>query len=223
MDREKLIKYVLEATRILRMPRQNIATFGASDINYYFLSNIDGSTKVREGKVLSRRPEIIPAAGIKEIFDGFGDYPEKYTDEISRQLGKDIRVINYRFKNSLKNISRVNEPLRTVYERVLKEIKEKDSQRSAVIKGSETAWQISVMKFIIDYTMRSAPHNIRELQQKGMFPDEQGIPEYVRNRIKFLFREAEKKPEAIDELGRYLHEKGLFEQYEDLFFKLFSL
>ncbi len=223
MDREKIIKYVLAATKILRMPRQSIATFGASEIDYYFLSSIDGTTKVREGKVLSKKPEIITAAGTEEIFEGFGDYPQEYTEEISRQLGKDIRVLNYRFKNKLENVYQSSEPLRTVYERIVNEIKNKKPKRSTVIKGSEIAWQIAVMKFIIDYTVSSAPRNVRELQEKAMFPDEHGIPEYVRNRIEYLFREAEKKPQALDELGRYLQEKGLFEQYEDRFFKLFSL
>ena len=224
MDREKLIKYVLKATRVLKMPEENISTFGSSSVKYYFLSGSEGKTKVREGEVVSRRPRIIVARDIKEIFEGFGDYPEKYTSEISNQLGKDIRVLNYRFKNSLENITSSSQSLQKVYERISKDISTEDSlNKSAVIKGTDMAWEISIMKFIVDYIARSAPQNLKEMEQKGMLPDSEGVPKNVRNRIEYLFQEARKNPKNLDELGNYLNEKGLFEQYEDRFFKLFKI
>ncbi len=222
MENEKLIKYLLEATRVLKMPRKNIATFGPCEVDYYFLSGSGKKISIREGKVTSRRPRIIMARDIEEIFEGFGNYPEKFAGEISNQLGKDIRVLNYSFKNRLINTSSAARPLGEVYSRILKDLeKNKKSGMSAVIKGSDIAWQISIMKFIVDFTLRSAPHNVRELEEKGMFPDSEGVPRHLRNRIEYLFREAEKDPEKIEELGKLLQDKNLFSQYEDRFFRLF--
>ena len=221
MNKKEIVEYALNRTRILRMPRSSLSTFGTTNIEYYMLSDINDMTRVREGRVISHRPKILKPYEITELFEGFGNSAEEFGREVFDVFGKNPRILNYRFTNKPRKSSESSSSIKEVYLKIGEQLDKKNSRLTAVIEGGEDTWQISVMKFIIDMTLKSAGENIMEMEEKGMFPDEKGIPGFVRNRIEFLFREAEKDRSNTDELGKYLTKQGVFREYEDRFFRLF--
>ncbi|MGM0442531.1 MAG: hypothetical protein ACQEQC_08950 [Elusimicrobiota bacterium] len=220
MKDKDIIKYVLEKTEILRMPSQKLSTFGTTNITYFLLSSLEGITRLRKGKVVSKRPEIIQPPKIDQLFEGFGEDSEKYAREIYEQFGENPKILNYQFKNTTSSTSEISQSVEEVYDKILKQIKEKDNNLYAIIKTEDKIWQISMMKFIVDLTLESAEGNIADLKNRGMFTDSAGIPENVRNKIQYLFKEAENNREKMKELGKLLNKYDLFEEYEDRFFGL---
>jgi hypothetical protein len=69
-------------------------------------------------------------------------------------------------------------------------------------------------------TRSSASQNIAELNSRGLFERQYGIPKFVRDEIDDLFKVAFKDRSRIDELGSKLQSYGIFEQYQDRFFTL---
>ena len=57
-DRKNIFEYALRHTKILKMPQQNLSTFGTTNIDYYALSRVKENTRIRQGKVISSRPRI---------------------------------------------------------------------------------------------------------------------------------------------------------------------
>ncbi len=64
---DQRIKEAVENTRIVRPPRQTIATFGLTSIHYYLVTEAVYSgildegeeTVVREGRVIAQRPRVL--------------------------------------------------------------------------------------------------------------------------------------------------------------------
>ncbi|MBN2406286.1 MAG: hypothetical protein JXJ19_01185 [Elusimicrobia bacterium] len=221
MNEKELFDHALKNTRLLKIPKRNISTFGTTNIDYYLLTKLETGTRVREGKVISQRPEIIKPSQVAELFEGFGEYGEKYSGDIFEIFGKNPKILNYKFRNSPKTSNDSKLPIHEVLRKINRELRKKDNDMAAIIKGEDATWQISVMKFIVDMTLKSAEGNISDLEEKGLFPDEQGIPEYIRNRIEFLFKDSRKNKGSINKLGKLLNDYGLFREYEDRFFRLF--
>ncbi|MFC2060947.1 hypothetical protein ACFLUV_00375 [Elusimicrobiota bacterium] len=222
MNEKRLYENAMKMTEILKMPVQNIATFGPTNIEYYFLSEVDDGTRVREGRVLSQRPEIIRPASIAELFEGFGENTPELAEEIFNRMKRNPRILNYKFSNIPGSTSRYTDPFYEVFKRIQGDIEKNERNLASVVKGNDDTWQISMMKFIVDMTLRSAGENMSDLEDKGLFPDEYGVPEYIRNKIKYLFKEAKKDKTRVSELGKLLNDNGLFKEYEDRFFKLFK-
>ena len=222
MNKWDIIEYALRNTHILKMPKQMLSTFGTTNIDYYLLSELEAGIKVREGKVISERPKIIKPFEIADLFEGFDDIVDNYGKEIFEIFGKNIKMLNYHFKNQLKETIRTSLSMKEVFNKIEAHISKKGSNLTAIIKGVESTWQISIMKFIVDITAKSAGQNISDLEEKGMFPDEDGIPAYIKNKIEYLFKEAGIDTSRIDELGKLLNNYGLFKDYEDRFFRLFK-
>jgi hypothetical protein len=219
-EKKDIFEHALKNTRILKMPKQNLSTFGTTNIDYYILSRLDSATRIREGRVMSRRPQIIkPPEMSGELFEGFGEYSE-YAEELFKVFGNNPRILNYTFKNTPKSMTDSNGTFGEVFRTIEQDLVKKGRELSAIIDSTEKGWQISIMKFIVEMTLKSAGENITELEQKGMFPDESGIPGYARNRIEHLFRQSRKDRSRINELGRELNRYGLFKEYEDRFFRL---
>lgn len=218
---DKNINQIINNTRILRLPEHRLATFGITRIYYYFMSSIGAEkTKVREGTVISQRPKIIAPEEYENIFEGFGKQASKYAQAIFQLTGADFRILEYRFKNDSNEVNTVNEPFSIVLKKINNRIDKKEDKLSAIIKGLDSAWQLSLMKFIVDITVKSSSSNITELEEKGMFNPATTNNRKIMNEIEKLFCEAAGNRSKIRELGQKLKQYGLFEEYEDRFFAL---
>jgi len=113
----------------------------------------------------------------------------------------------------------MNSVVRNLDEKIDKE----GNQLATIIKGIDELWDVSLLKFIFDMTRYSVGSNLSELGRRGLLNvDRKGVPLEARQSIEQLFDEVkngELDPSALKmELDRW----GLFEEYEDRFFRLFG-
>ncbi|HJX70071.1 MAG TPA: hypothetical protein VJ441_03145, partial [Dehalococcoidia bacterium] len=79
MEAEERIQYAIEHTEVVRPPRQDLATFGITNVYYYLVTEpvyaeLLGKaeeTVVREGRVIAERPKIVTPYYLLNLFDGF--------------------------------------------------------------------------------------------------------------------------------------------------------
>jgi len=107
-----------------------------------------------------------------------------------------------------------------VADRTQKTMEREDAPRTALLEGPDAQWSLSVMKFIVDVSLRSFPANVRELDERGLFNPEKRRDERERFEIEKLFQQAQADRTVIPRLGERLKQAGLFGDYEDRFFAL---
>ncbi|MFC1951136.1 hypothetical protein ACFLXN_01845 [Chloroflexota bacterium] len=231
-EEDERIAYAISNTFVLRQPKQTLATFGTTNIHYYLLtkpvysdlldkvSNTD-ETVVREGRVITERPKVITPSYLFNL-EGFSKYAQKYLELLVERYGANAPGIFYRYKNEPKDTSVVSSPMKTVIERISKEIDSSGNALSTIIKGVDEMWDVSVMKFIYEVTERSVDKHTSELGSRGYFDvDRRGVPQGARQRIEEMFamvKDGELEPSDLKvELDRW----RLFREYEDRFLSFF--
>ena len=90
-----------------------------------------------------------------------------------------------------------------------------------ILVGADEYWEVSLIFFLRALVERSAPLNAREMAGQGLFNMENGVPFAIRQEISQDFQNATTR-DAADALGNKLRQYGLFEEYEDQFFNLYS-
>ncbi len=214
---------VLNRTRILLPPKHAIATFGTTTLRYVLLSIVPtepGYCRLREGEVTAQRPKILTAEFWKNRFEGFGEESEAYRAEIEKAYGEALKGLEYSFRNNLRNTSLEHGTLPEVVDRTQKIMQQDDAPRTALLEGPDGQWSLSVMKFIVDMSLRSFPANVRELDERGLFNPEKQRETRERFEIETLFQQAQSDRTFISKLGDRLKQTGLFKDYEDRFFAL---
>ena len=101
----------------------------------------------------------------------------------------------------------------------------KDDVFSAVVIGADELWEVSLLKFIIDYLQKSAPSNFYDLTQKSSTINIRAMTNSIREqsiheKIEAEFAAAALDRSRIERLSRLLEKHGLFEEYEDKFYSL---
>ncbi len=221
MDMDERIEYAVQHTEILRPPKQTLATFGVTNIYYYLITELlDRASVVREGKVIVERPRIVTPSYLVSL-EGFSEQARKFIEFIAREHPNEPGVF-YRYKNEPKELNVVSNPLKEVIEKLNREIDSKGDFLSAIIKGVEELWDVSLLKFTYEITRRSFRSNIAEMASRGLLRlDESGIPGDARHRIEELFEEVERDHSRAHELVTELTRWQLFDEYQDRFFRLF--
>ena len=100
----------IEQTWIVRYPKQNLATFGITNIAYYVVTEpiyreIDQGGQegvVRKGRVLAEKPTIITPTYALNL-EGFRPEAYEYLKQISLNLGPQHPGILYKYKNEPEN------------------------------------------------------------------------------------------------------------------------
>jgi hypothetical protein len=223
VDKELFFLNMMNKTRILRPPKHTLATFGSTTLNYVLLSEIPGEDKKcrrREGRVTAERPKILTPDMWKKRFEGFGEETDQYKGMMDQIFGEAFRGLEYTFKNELDRTEVEMSSLNELAERVGNAMSRENAPRTALLQAPEAAWGLSVMKFIVEMSMRSLPVNLRELQEHDFFDPQKKIEARTRAHVERLFREATANPQLIQKLGETLKETGLFADYEDRFFAL---
>ncbi len=218
------IEYALNHTELVRPPTQRLNTFGTTNVHYYILTEpMDsvGETRIREGKVTSERPRIVTSGYLLNAFEGFGDDAATQARAMLSRFEFDPDIMEYKYRNDVGNSWVLSENISEVIIKIASKIDDENDSMAAILKAPDDAWQISLMKFIMDMTRSSLRKNVSELSSRGLFNRVQGIPQFVREEIDELFRSAEEGQINIDELGSKLQSYGLFERYQDRFFALF--
>ena len=230
-ESEKDLIKAVQKTRVARKPLQYLDTFGTTIINYYVItepiySDIDElkkETVVRTGRVNSGKPEIVTPTYALNL-KGFSSEAYKYLEFISDKFGVNSPGVLYQYKNEPGKINILNGSVEEVSNNIIKELNTKKDKLTAVIVGVDELWDVSLLKFIHDFTSESLVSNINEFNSRGLLqPQDQfgGVPKAAVQRIEILFNQVGfgADPEILKkELDRW----GLFDHYEERFLNLFK-
>jgi hypothetical protein len=227
---DERIRYAVLATEILRPPKQSLYAFGTTNVTYYLLTHPSYSdpdkpeteTVIREGKVVAERPRIVTPFYLSHL-EGFGDEARRYFESLAREFGPATPGIFYTYKNEPKEMNIVSDDMRSVVEKINAKIDEHGDNLSAIIRGEDVLWDVSLLKFIFELTRNSVGDNLGQMGRRGMLQmDSSGVPGDARMRIEDMFRKVtvgELEPRELkDELDRW----QLFGEYEDRFLSLFK-
>ncbi len=222
METDEKIQYAIAHTQVIRPPKQSLATFGTTNVYYYLVTELTEAVNiVREGRVIAERPRIVTPSYLIHL-EGFSEQARRFIELMAQKYPTEPGVF-YSYKNEAREMNIVSGPLKQVVDNINARI---DSQRdplSAIIKGVEESWDVSLLKFTYELTRRSLYTNIAELEDSGLLDiDEAGVPKDARRHIEELFEEVRENssqaPKLITELRRW----NLFHQYQDRFFNLFK-
>lgn len=228
MDDEQ-IRNAVTQTEILRFPKQNLFTFGTTNIYYYLLTEASYSdlvgvppeTVIREGRVIAEKPKLVTPYYLTQL-EGFSPEARKYFNDLVEHYGANTPGLYYSYRNEPKEMNIVSQNMREVAEKINGEIDERNDPLAAIIKGEDVLWDVSLMKFIFEITRTSAPHNISQMKDQGFLEiDSRGIPVETKRKIEFLFGEVDRGERDAEELKAELERWGLFKEYEDEFLDLF--
>jgi hypothetical protein len=155
--------------------------------------------------------------------EGFSEHATRYLEMIAREYGTNTPGLFYGYKNEPKELNIVSSGMDSVVRNLDEKIDKEGNRLATIIKGIDQLWDVSLLKFIFDMTRYSVGSNITELGRRGLLDvDRKGVPMEARQSIEQLFDEVnngELDPSALKmELDRW----GLFEEYQDRFFRLFG-
>ena len=222
------IKEAVNQTQVLRLPRQMLATFGTTVINYYLLTEpiyseiVKGDeTVIREGRVSSERPRVVTPYYLTKL-EGFGESAKRYLDMIIQQYGLYMPGLYYNYKNEQKDLLIVSAKLEVVAGRLNEKIDKDKDNLAAIIKGVDELWDVSLLKFISEMTQGSLKNNVAEMNSMGLLGiDAAGVPTEARYRIEMMFMDVARGDRESHELKDELDKWGIFLQYEDRFLAMF--
>jgi len=242
MEMPERIKYALEQTEILRLPKQLLATFGSSVVHYYVLTEPvylefekkKEETIIREGKITWGQPRILTPGYMLRV-EGFSGEARKAFEMLAREI-PDLAGLLYtmEFKKEFEKMNIVFDNLREVFKKLEQDLEKKGEPLAAIIKGVDELWDVSLSKFIQEMMIRSAHFSqLPDLRKKGLievdkasYPiiakDRFGIPITARNEIEKMFRLARKGELEPSKLKQDLDRWRVFEEYQDRFFNLFK-
>ena len=223
MDPALLARFLRE-TSVVVGPKHRLSTFGATRIRYHLVSPIDemgDRTRVRQGLVVSERPQILTPDALRERFEGFGEDSHQFARWLSQEYRDLLRALEYKFRNQ-DLVSRVlRDDPREVAGRIQKEIESTDAQDSVLLRCPDPAWSLALMRFTLEQASRSFPTNLRDLERRGAFAPEGPEGGRRRKEIESLFSRAHGDAQVRETLGQKLREYGLFDEYEGRFLSLF--
>lgn len=243
MDIEEKIKYAIEKTEVLKPPRKLLASFVDTNIHYYILTvpmyldfegrSAESETVVREGRITCKKPKLITPSYMLRM-EGFSGEARKAFEMLAEE-DSDLAMILYGFKirRDSEKMDIVPRSLESVASRISRDIDQRKEAYSAVIKGVDEFWDVSLSKFVQEMVDNSAndlqvPDLVRDRSisvGSGGFPvitrDSTGTPVIARKEIELLFKLFEKGEIDPMELKAELDRWEVFEQYQDRFFKYF--
>ncbi len=227
---DERIKYAIQHTEILRVPKQSLSTFGTTNIYYYLVTEPAYSelikkvteTVVREGRVIAERPRIVTPYYLSRL-EGFSPEARRYFEALTRTHGRDAPGLFYTYKNEPKELNIVSDNLLSVVNKLNEEIDKRGDRLTSIIRGEDELWDVSLMKFIYEMTRSSLRNNLLQMGSRGLLDiDTGGIPIDARVRIDELFRKVSTGESEPSELKAELDRWNLFEEYEDRFFNIFK-
>ncbi len=223
MPKQSHFQKLLHQIQILKAPKYRLATFGSSKIEYTLVTDVPGlpdRAKLRFGSVTAEKPMIITAENLKDKFVGFGAGSKEMADRMVSHYGEALRGLEYQFHNEPDAMRIELATPDQIIKDISKDFEREGSYRKALIRGTEKYWSLSIMKFIVEETMASFSHNVQELHDRGFFEGEKRLLDNKHREIKHLFAAAQNDKKILEQLGKKLKEYGLFDEYQDAFFRL---
>ena len=230
MEDERDLIRAAEQTWVVRYPKQNLATFGTTSLSYYVVTEPiyreiqpeDPESVVRQGRVVAEKPAIVTPHYAMNL-EGFSDDAYSYFRHLSQQYGPNSPGILYQYRNEAEKMDILSGPPADIAHRISDDLDDKKDDLAVVMVGVDELWDVALLKFIYEFTSRSAAENAQELRTRGMFdpsPSAGGLPQGAIQRIEQMFGQVQQGRDPED-LRRELDRWGVFEYYEDRFLNLF--
>jgi hypothetical protein len=223
MDIDERIEHAIKHTEVIRSPKRTLATFGVTTIYYYLITKLierAEETVIRDGRVIAERPKIVTPAYLTYL-EGFGENARRYIEKLTREYPH-ASGLYYAYRNEPKEINIVSEPPEAVIYKLNEKIEQEKNPLTAIIKGIDELWDISLLKFIAELTEHSVRDNLIEFSRRGLLGvDEAGVTRDARYIIEQLFEQAGRDLSRVSELKLELDRWCLFPEYEDRFLNLF--
>lgn len=229
MEGDDRIREAIERTEILRAPKQTLYTFGTTNIYYYLVTEPVYSelvkdvaeTVIREGRVIAERPKIVTPYYLNSL-EGFSPEARRYFSALLEEFGANSQGLFYTYRNEPKEFNIVSEHLPAIVAKLNAEIDRRNDPLTAIIRGEDILWDVSLLKFIYEMTRSSVPDNLWQLGRRGRLGiDSAGIPADARAYIEELFGEVRRGECSPEKLKGELERWGLFEEYQDRFLDIF--
>ena len=211
-----------QKTELVRPPRQRLATFGSTTIDYYVVTDMGESISVvRDGVVHAERPRIVTPYYLLHL-EGFSDNARAYLGMMAEANPNEPGIF-YSYRNEPSSMNVVSEPLGIVLGNLSSRLDAEGNPLSAIVQGTEDMWDLAVMMFIYDLTRRAAGGNYADFQRRGLLNmDGAGVPAAARQHIEMLFAVAREDRSRASELVTELNRWGVYQEYEDRFLALFK-
>ena len=221
MEIDEKIQHAIEHTKVIRPPKQNLSTFGSTNIYYYLVTELMESTNVvREGRVIAAKPKIVTPTYLINL-EGFSSQARRFIEMMAEKYPHEAGIL-YSYKNEPKEMNIVSEPMEEVMNKIGQQIDNHGDPLTAIIKGVEEMWDVSLLKFTYELTNKSVHINVAEMEKRGLFHvDSDGIPADARNYIEALFEKTSRDPTYASILIAELKRWNLFQEYQDRFLNLF--
>ncbi|WP_142525741.1 hypothetical protein [Methylacidimicrobium cyclopophantes] len=172
MGFEDTFDYSLESSRVILLPRTRVATFRTSLVHYTLMTEaMDrvGTTFVREGNLEAEQPQLIlPKTMEKLLLEGFGEKARAYAQWLSRQPDS-LSFLRYGFQLRKEELRfrKVDSPIDSVIHAITREVQERDDPFATVLVGIEDGWEVSLLRFFLEWVQKSLPRNVHDLRQEG--------------------------------------------------------
>lgn len=241
MEDSQSIKRALEETEILKSPDKLISTSESTELHYFVLAepiylemfkNEGPETKIREGWISWEKPRLLTPSYIMKM-EGFSKEAEKALKMLA-QKNPDLAGLFYkmRYKRKSVNTTTVSRTIEETYKRLEGDIKNEESL-TAIIKGIDELWDVSLMKFIQQLVIKSAyMSQMPYYKDRGFVSTDnnghtsvtrnlEGLPIAAKEDIEKMFNRVERGKMKPVELKQELDQWGVYEAYEDRFLDLF--
>jgi len=226
MNEEERLAQAVSRTQVLRPPEQTLATFGVTNISYYLLTRPayaagdEAETVVRMGCVIANRPRIVTPYYLSRL-DGFSTDARRYFQKLIETHGADTPGIYYTYRNEPHGMDIISNGIDDVLAKINAEIDARNDPLAAIIRGEDTLWDVSLLKFIFEMTSASLGGNLADFRSRGLLDVAGGVPTEARLSIEDMFRRLKEGAIKPHELQQELERWGLFEAYQDRFLATF--
>ena len=168
------IPYAIAHTEVLYVPDRRIDTFGETRFNYRLITEpMDevGAARVRSGWVEAHRPRIVrPMPPDSVELEGFSPAAARVVDWLRSTEGSMCAWFKYgfRFSRSEVLVETVHEDSREVADRIVKDALESGDSFRAVIRGVDDAWEVSLLRFMMEMIQQSHEINAFDFHRRGL-------------------------------------------------------
>ena len=243
MDERKRIKDALEETEILKKPDKMISTSDSTKMHYFVLTEpvyLDAfpeegpETKIREGWISWDKPKLLTPDYIMNM-EGFSE-EAKTAMKLMASKNPDLAGLFYKmnYKKEIGDTRTVPHSIKETSERIADDFDESSELINVIIKGVDELWDVSLMKFVQEFVIKSAAKNqIPDYQSKGHLSKNekgqpvvtrnlQGLPQAANEEIEEMFQKVKKGDLDPSKLKKELDRWGVYKKYEDRFLDLFK-
>ncbi len=167
-------QYAMENTEVIVAPQRRIETFGSTSFRFYLVSELMDSAnqvRVRDGRLHADRPQIIAPGHLdRMLLEGFGEKAEQFMQWLQRHAGH-LAVLKYgfQFRKTEVTESLVHSPVEEVIDRLKEAVDYSEDPLSAVIRGVDEGWEVSLLKFASDLIQESSAGNMGDFRRRGLF------------------------------------------------------